>query len=268
MITDAVIAHVEPTAATYRTSSGPRPLARVTAALPAMLARLDKRSRIGAALSGVLAMATPVVMTSPLWHPPVAPAFLESVEVPVAPSCAEAAPYFSERLQSLEGVGRATLLTHRDDPSIAEGDGVILLVPSSGGTASDVMKSHALAVARSIPCTDKLALTISDPTFRAFDIHATLTLDASTDDEAAVRDAQDQLREIFEPNTRAIFNEHVGFGSTEKLLGSRVRYALKRVPGVKSVTVTFNGADDAPLAPRDFPTLASLDVRIALPRVN
>jgi len=262
-ITDAVIAHVEPTT-TYRSSGGPRPIARVTKSLATMLARIDKRSRVAAALAGVLVMATPIVMTSPLWHPPQAPPIdVHSVEIPVAPTCADAAPYFSERIEALDGVGRATLLTHRDDPTIVEGDGVILLVTQTGELARDAMKSRALEVARSIPCTNKLALTVVDPTLRSFDLEAILIIDRGMDEATVAADANAEVREIFEPSARAIFNERVGFGATEKMLGYRVRYALRRVVGVRSVRLFVDGSDADPLlTPREFPRIASLKLHV------
>lgn len=258
MITDAVIAHVAE-AATYRTSGGPRPIARVTASLAKMMSRLDKRSRVGAALAGVLVMATPLVMTSPLWHTPVAHASLVAIEVPVAPSCAAAGPYFEDRLEAAPGIGRAALLTTAQDETIAAGDGVLLIVPDHGGVASDTTKARALAIARAIPCSDPLAITVADPNLRAFHLDATLTLEPDASESEVLRDADEQVRELFEPNVRAVYNEHFGFGATEKMLGYRARYALKRVPGVKSVHLIIDGDEtDAVLGPRDFPTLASL----------
>ncbi len=259
-ITDAVIAHVVRTS-TYRTSGGPRPIARVVASLPKMIARLDLRSRTFAALAGVLVMATPLVLTSPLWHTPAVRAAVRVVEVPVAPSCAAAGPYFEDRLEAVEGIGRATLLTHDRDPSIAQGDGVLLVVPPSGGLASETTKARALAVARAVPCTDPLALTIADPSLRAFSIDATLTVEPGMDESAVLRDAEEQVRELFEANARSVYNEHVGFGASEKMLGYRVRYALKRVAGVKSAHVLIDGSEeDATLEPRDFPTLGALSL--------
>jgi hypothetical protein len=264
MITDAVLAHVDMTA-TYRTSGAPRPIARVTASLSRMLARLEKRSRTSAGLAGVLVTATFVTSgASPLWHPPDPPRGTMMVEVPVAPSCAAAGPYFSERLEQIDGVARAALLTHSEDATIAPGDGVLLVAPNGGGIASDTLKAHALAVARSIPCNDPLALTVADPSVRSFAVDATLSLEPEVDEPTALADANAAVRELFEPNARAVFAEHVGFGATEKLFGYRVRFALRRVAGVKSAKLTVDGSDrDVALAPRDFPTLASLTLHVA-----
>ncbi len=256
-ITDAVIAHVN-ASATYRTSDGPRPLARVMSSLPKMMLRLDRRKRSAATLTSVVACCASVAFVAPLtWKTQAVAIAKGSV---VAPACAAAVPYFEERLQREPGVGRATLLTHAQDATIPEGHGVVLVVPRDlRGNAA--LERNALAVARSIPCSDPLALELSAPTYRAFAVNATLTLEQGVDEASVLREADDQVRELFEPDAHVVYNEHFGFGATEKTFGYRVRHVLRHVSGVKKVRVTVNGSDaDVPLGPRDFPTLETLSI--------
>jgi hypothetical protein len=256
-ITDAVIAHVH-ASATYRTSDGPRPLARVMSSLPKMMLRLDRRSRSAATLTGVVACCAAVAFLAPLtWKTQGVAIARGSI---VAPACAAAAPYFEERLEREPGVGRATLLTHAQDPTIPDGHGVVLVVPRDlkGNAAID---RNALAVARAIPCSEPLALEVSTPTYRAFGVTATLTLEQGVDESSVLREAEDQVRELFEPDAHVVYNEHFGFGATEKTFGYRVRHVLRHVSGVKKVRLVVNGSDaDIPLGPRDFPTLETLSI--------
>jgi hypothetical protein len=261
-ITDAVIARVSPPA-TYRTSDGPHPVARVTASLPKMLSRLEKRTRLASTLVGVVACSASLVVVTPFsWGTSLAGTGAKPRPSLDVPTCSDARPYFAERFEAdLAGIGRATLLTHAQDPSIGEGQGVILLVPKKGSSVKvdDAMKARALAVADAIPCAERLTLTAEEPRYRAFAIEATLGLEPGADRTTVLRDADEQVREIFEPDARAVYNEHVDFGDVEKTFGYRVRHALHHVLGVKSVRLTVNGRDaDMSLGPRDFPTLASL----------
>ncbi len=260
-ITNAVIARVSGPA-TYRTQGGPRPVARVTASLSKMLVRLDKRARVAKALVGVLVCSSSLVVVAPFHHRSTSavPASVTPHEAQ-APACRDARPYFAETLEtSLTGsVGRAALVTHAQDPSIAEGQGVILLVPKTKRVIDEATKARALALANDIPCADKLTLAVEEPNYRPIAVDATLELELGVDRATVLRDADEQVREIFEPDARVVYNEHVDFGYGEKTFGYRVRHALRHVLGVKSVQLTINGVDaDVPLAPRDFPTLASL----------
>ena len=252
VITDAVVAHVGAEAATYRTSDGPRPLARVASSLARMAARLDRRSRSAGMLVAGLACSASIVA--------VVPGTTAAHTSPlVAPACRDAIPYFEDRLESLPGVGRATLLTHAQDPSIAEGHGVLLVAPHP----TDATKVSVLALAQTFPCREPLALTVEEPTYRRFDVRAVLALEPGADEDAVVRDADREVRALFEPSSAAVESEPVRFGLEEKTFGYRVRYALRHVVGVKSVSLSLDGSDhDVRLAPRDFPTLGSLSVTV------
>jgi hypothetical protein len=263
-ITNAVIARVS-RPATYRTQGGPRPVARVTASLSKMLARLDKRARMAKALLGVLVCSSSLVVVAPFHRT----TSLAHSRVPTsvmprdaqAPACRDARAYFAETLETalVQSVGRTALLTHAQDPSISEGQGVILLVPKTKGVIDEATKARALTIADAVPCADRLTLVVEEPTYRPIAVDATLELEPGVDRATAFRDADEQVREIFEPDARVVYNEHVDFGYVEKTFGYRVRHALRHVLGVKSVQLTVNGVDaDVPLAPRDFPTLGSL----------
>jgi hypothetical protein len=181
-----------------------------------------------------------------------------------APSCSEARAYFAERLEAEDGIGRAALLTHAEDPTIAEGEGVILVVPSAGGghVVSPLVKMRALEVARAIPCSHKLALRVEDPFYRPFIVDVELALYPGADRASALQDAQEELRDLFAPNGRALESNHVAFGADEKTFGyHRVRGALRYVMGVKGIHLKVNGSDaDVALDPRDFPALESLAI--------
>jgi hypothetical protein len=263
-ITDAVIAHVNASASSYRTSDGPRPLARVTSSLPKMMARIEKRKRAAMMLGGVFGSCASFALFVPLaWKTPSASASTKSAPL-VAPSCADAIPYFEERLQSVPGVGRATLLTHAQDASIAEGQGVVLVVPASGRETNAALDATVLATARAIPCSNRLALDVARPTYRAFTVTAEVALEHGADEASVRRDAEEQVRELFQPDARAVYNEHFDFGATEKTFGYRVRHALRHVDGVKRVRkLIVNGSEtDVPLGPRDFPTLEALSISV------
>lgn len=264
-LTNAVIAHVHVGAATYRHSGGPRPVARCHASLSKMLARMGRRAR-GSAM--VAAGASVCVVMLPFvsgYGPKHASASASAPHASlVAPACVEARPYFADQLEGA-GFGRATLLTHAQDPSVAVGEGVLLLVPRGESRAlTPSEKARALAIARDIPCSDKLALSVEDPRMRPFAVEATLTLEPGADEARVLTDATDQVRELFQPDSRTILNEHLGFGEAEKTFGYRVRWVLRRVEGVRRVELTVNGSDhDVALEPRDFPALESLAIHVS-----
>jgi len=77
------------------------------------------------------------------------------------------------------------------------------------------------------------------------------------------RDAEEQVRALFQPDAHALDTQHFGFGATEKTFGYRVRHALRHVSGVKAVKLVVDGADrEVPLEPTDFPTLKSLSIGV------
>jgi len=252
VITDAVIAHVASSHATYRTSTGPRPLARVASSLATMSARLERRTRAAGMLVAGLACSASLVAMAP--RAPAAPR-----AALVAPACRDAIPYFEDRLESLPGVGRATLVTHAQDATVAEGHGVLLVAPHP----SDATKASVLALARSFPCREPLELTVEEPRYRSFDVRAVLAVEAGADRDLVRRDATRAIRTLFEPSSTALESEPVRFGVEEKTFGYRLRHALGRVTSVRSVHLEIDGATgDVPLAPRDFPTLGSLEVAV------
>ena len=260
-LTNAVIAHVRSPSApvTYRDSHGPRPLARCDVALPKMLKRVTRRARASAGLAaGALGCALLLPFASHAHATRLANASVGATAIDV-PACTDARVYFADRLEN-GGFGRATLLTHAQDPSIAAGQGVLLVVPQGQlrpATASE--KDRALAIARDIPCKDKLALRVEDAQLRPFTVEATLVLEPAADEARVLSDATEQVRELFLPDSRTIFNEHTGFGESEKTFGYRVRHVLHHVQGVRGVRLTVNGSEhDLALEPRDFPTLESL----------
>ena len=251
-LTDAVIAHVSATS-NYRTN-GPRPLARVMRSFSKMRARLSKRRRtltmtvVGTSAAWTLVLAGPFMLVRS--QPPVARA------ASVAPACVDAVPYFEERLQSITNVGRATLIAHGTS-------GEVVYVPKAGSKASFELDAEVLETARAIPCRDKLTLTIAQPRYVAFDVSAELAIEEGANETAVQRDAEEQVRALFQPDAHALDTQHFGFGATEKTFGYRVRHALRHVSGVKAVKLVVDGADrEVPLEPTDFPTLKSLSIGV------
>ncbi len=262
-ITSAVIAHVNASPDTYRTSGGPRPLARVTSTLPGMLVRIEKRTRFAATLVGAFLSTTAVIAVTPFDWGTGKPAVAHAAVAPLeAPACRDARPYFSDEIQTkVDGIARATLLTGTQDPSIAPGAGVLVIVPTKGHAISDYVRARSLALAHGAPCKDKLSLRVEEAVYRSFAIDVTLVIEPGADEAAVRRDADEQVRELFERDARAVYNEHFAFGDAEKTFGYRIRHALRHVLGVKSVRLLIDGADkEVPLGPRDFPELASLAV--------
>lgn len=252
-ITDAVIAEVS-AKHDYRTSHGPRALARVTRSLVKMDARLEKRRR-GALFLGA-AMMVSVFLSFAFAFRPTAPARAQTKPSVSAPACRDAVPYFEERLESLRGVGRATVIVHG-------ATGEVVYVPKAGSHASPELDAIVLEAARSIPCSDKLALSIAQPRFVAFDVSAELTIDDGASAAAVQRDAEEQVRALFQPDAHALDTEHFGFGATEKTFGYRVRHALRHVSGVKAVKLVVDGSDhDASLEPTDYPALKTLSIGV------
>jgi hypothetical protein len=210
---------------------------------------------------GVLVCGASLFAVTPSESSPAAPLPLL---LPSAPACSDARAYFAEQLEAEADIGRATLLTHAEDATIPQGEGVILIVPRQSNlyaTSPATTKARALRVADAIPCTGKLALRVEEPTYVPFTIDAELSLETGADRDATLHDADEQVRELFQPDARAVYNAHVDFGASEKHFGYRVRHALHQVLGVKTVHLTINGRDgDVALSPRDFPTLRSLAV--------
>ena len=250
-ITDAVIAHVA-ARNDYRTSDGPRALARVMRSLAKMDARIAKRHR-AALVAPLVAASVATLVTIAPWS---RPARAQTKPEIAAPACRDATAYFEDRLQAIPGVGRATLVA-------GDHDGLVVYVPKAGFTATPELDAKVLGTALLIPCSDKLALTLAQPRYVAFDVSAELVVGEGADAAAVQRDAEEQVRALFQPDARAIDSEHFGFGATEKTFGYRVRHALRHVSGVTSVKLVVDGSDrEVPLEATDFPTLGSLSIGV------
>jgi hypothetical protein len=220
-----------------------------------MEARIGKRQRAAILAPAVVMSCGALAVIAP-WSMG-APARAETKPAIAAPACRDAIPYFEERLQTIPGVGRATLVAH-------EHDGIVVYVPKAGTIATPALDSVVLETARSIACSDKLALTLAQPRYVAFDVSAELTIAEGADATATQRDAEEQVRALFQPDAHALDNEHFGFGASERSFGYRVRHALRHISGVKAVKLVIDGSDrDVPLDPTDFPTLKSLSVGVA-----
>ncbi len=263
-LTDAVLIRRDDAGvASYRSSAAGRAVARCHLALRDALSPIERRGSAVMSMLGVAVAAAPFAAFLHVHAPPPAPAHL-ATPMEVAPRCVDARAYFAERLpEDIHGLGRAVLLTRAQDRSIREGEGVLLLVPESGGVATAAMKAAALADARGIPCSDPLALRVEDPVYRSFDVSASLTVGLDASPATVASEAKVELAEIFEPNTRAVYNPHVDFGSEDQKMGWRLRDALQRIPGVTRVRLSLNGQEeDVPLAANEFPRLGTLEVKV------
>jgi hypothetical protein len=265
-LTDAVIVAREEGTATYREGTGQRPVARCQRDGRDALGVLERRASALVATFGAMLGATPLALGAHLHlaKPVPAPsAHLQEASL-VAPTCVAARPYFHETLPTaVHGVGRAVLLTHEQDPTIAEGNGLILLVPEGGGPASLEMRASALAWANRVPCRDKLLLDVAEPTYRPVKLAITANLDGLVPSADVERELRDTVSEMFERDGRSVRAEHVDFGSEQKSVGYAVRWALRRVPGVKSVKVEVDGREqDTPLGAREFPLLDDYTLRV------
>lgn len=263
-LTDAVLVANDDGVETYRGGTARRPVARCQRDKRDALAVLERRGSLLVATLGVMLGVTPLAIGAHvrLASPPAPVALAAAAPVVTPPTCAEARPYFREALPAaVHGVGRAVLLTSEQDPTIAPGTGVLLLVPENGGSAPLEMRGAALSWAKRVPCRDKLSLDVGDPSYRPMTIAATVMLDGLVAKADVEREIRETVSEMFERDGRAVRVEHVDFGSEEKTFGYGVRYALRHVPGVKSVKVELNGRDgDEPMGPRDYPVLESFSL--------
>lgn len=265
-LTDAVLVTNDAGVETYRGGTASRPVARCQRDKRDALAVLERRGSVLVATLGAMLGVTPLAIGAHVRlaaaPPPVALAAAAPLAAP--PTCVEARPYFREALPTaIHGVGRAVLLTTEQDPTIVPGTGVLLLVPESGGSAPLEMRGAALGWANRVPCRDKLSLDVGDPNYRPMTIAAAVTLDGLVAKADVEREIRETVSEMFERDGRAVRVEHVDFGSEEKSFGYGVRYALRHVPGVKSVKVELNGHDgDEPMGPRDYPVLESFTLSL------
>jgi hypothetical protein len=263
-MTDAVLAHKATGVDSYRAAAGLRPLARCQHTMRDALALLERRGSRMVMSLGVLLGAFPAVVVVHLRAPePMAIAVAAGPSV-VAPSCTEARAYFSEALPAaVPGVGRMALLTHAQDETIAVGEGLLLVLPEGEGSAPRSMLDAALDAARRVPCRDKLVLRVGEPDLHPVDVEAWITVDGIADRGAVEREADDVVRELFQRDARAVKTEHVDFGSEDKSVGYRIRYALQHVPGSRHVKLHVNGHDgEEQLSPREYPTLRSLLIHL------
>ncbi len=265
-LTDAVIVARDAGAATYREGTGQRPVARCQRDRRDALGVLEKRASTLVATFGALLGASPIALGAHLHfaRPPALPPAHAAEAALTAPTCVAARGYFHESLPTaVRGVGRAVLLTHDQDPTIAEGSGLLLLVPEGGGSSSLEMRAQALSWANHVPCRDKLLLDVDEAMYHPVQLVITIGLDGLVPSADVEREVRDTVTEMFERDGRSVRAEHVDFGSEQKSVGYAVRYALRHVPGVKSAKVEVNGREvEEPLGPREFPVLEGYTVRI------
>ena len=263
-VTDAILAHKAAEVDTYRAMAGLRPIARCQHAARDALGIVERRgSRIVMSL-GLLLGALPVVVVVHLRAPEPMPIAFAAGPAPVAPTCVEARAYFQDAIPAaVPGVGRVALLTHAQDETIAAGEGVLLVLPEGEGSAPRSMLDAALDAARRVPCRDKLVLRVGEPDLHPVDVEAWLSVDGITDRTDVQHEADDVVRELFQRDTRAVKTEHVDFGSEDKSVGFRIRFALQHVPGARHVKLHVNGHDgEELLSPREYPTLRSLAIHV------
>lgn len=265
-ITDAVLVTSEAELETYRGGTARRPVARCQKDSRDALGVIERRASVLVATLGAIVGASPIALGAHLRyaHAAVPIAVAAAPPAVVAPTCVEARPYFHETLpQAVHGVGRAVLLTHEQDPTIAAGNGVLLLVPEGGGVAPLEMRGAALGWANRVPCRDKLSLDVADPIYHPLTLSAWITLDGLVPAADVEREVRETVGEMFERDGRSVRVEHVDFGSEQHVFGYGVRYALRHVPGVKSVKLEVNGRDgDEPLGAREFPVLESFTLHV------
>ncbi|CAN5233680.1 hypothetical protein BH09MYX1_BH09MYX1_44420 [soil metagenome] len=265
-ITDAVVVEGEARASTYRIGTARHAVARCQRDSRDALGVLERRGSVLVATFGAMLGVSPLAVIAHL-HFAVAPHAIFAAApaaTTVAPTCAEARPFFHESLPvAVHGVGRAVLLTHDQDPTIHLGNGVLLLVPESGGPAPLEMRGAALAWATRVPCRDKLSLDVASPNYRPMKLAAAITLDGLVARDDVEREIRETVAEMFQRDGRSVRATHVDFGSEDKAFGYGVRYALRHLSGVKSVTLDVNGHEgDEPMGPRDFPVLESFDLTL------
>jgi hypothetical protein len=125
------------------------------------------------------------------------------------------------------------------------------------------MLEAALDAARRVPCRDKLVLRAGEPELHPVDVEAWLTVDGIAGRGDVQREADDVVRELFQRDTRAVKTEHVDFGSEDRSVGYRIRFALQHVPGSRHVKLHVNGHEgEERLSPREYPTLRSLVIHV------
>ena len=245
-------------AGTYR-GGGVRPVLRCHATLSRSLA--PARARFAAAaVAGCVALpmlAAGAMARARLEAPKVAPSSDVST-----PTCAEARAFFSDRAQhEIVGVGAVVLLTHELDPAIAPGDGTMVIAPKTAAPLSPETRRAVEHVAATIPCRDKLHLTVVEATYVPVALEVKLTLDGSRTADAVRAEGEELIRSLFAPEGRGE-PDHVDFGAVDRTVGWKLIYALKQVPGVADVALKVDGqTHDRALAPGEMPTLGSLVLR-------
>lgn len=90
-------------------------------------------------------------------------------------------------------------------------------------TASSVAAPQCDAVGRYFE--ERLELTIESSRNRAFDVRAVLALEPGANEASVLHDADEQVRELFEPNARSVYNEHLRFGAAESHLA--IAFAMR-----------------------------------------
>jgi hypothetical protein len=181
--------------------------------------------------------------------------------------CTAVRRVFEHEIAKVPGVDRVLVETHTEDASIPAGSARAYVRPSMGHTLSAGLLRDVQAMARAIPCENKLAIEVREPEYKSHDIEAWIRVaPEDTADDALGHELRTSVWRVFSADTRDIVdNNRVDFGLNDLKLGGHIRYALTHDHDrVKSIVVKIDGETVEPiLDPIEIPTLGVLTIRDA-----
>jgi hypothetical protein len=259
---DAVLLE-EPSAARgvpYRATDRSRPIALVQRdAGPCVQPIRVRAQRAGLffALSVALASAAAVAQTQRAGASARLQAEVASAAAPRI-TCREARSVFEYRARTEGPTARALFLTHAQDSTLPEADGVLRLVMRGGGPANLATRDRVLSAIDRIPCVDKPHVTFAEPIYRRFDVQATLRIEKGEEPAAVAQWVNEALRNAFTVDD-SDFVEGVQFGYYDRKLRWRIVATIDETRGVRGSEILVDGQrEDVALAPAELPVLGKV----------
>jgi len=176
---------------------------------------------------------------------------------------------------NVSGVARALMLTSNEDSAIEENCGILFIVPTGGGTPSDLLKTQVLtAVTVTYPCTLTFQPSVQTPLYLTVNVEATVYFRQGTAVATAAAAIRSALTDFFAlTNSDGTVNEQVDFGAkmtdvngepNNTIAWSDVHNVVRDTSGVRKVSATSTGFvlngehADVVLASQQFPVLGTV----------
>jgi hypothetical protein len=246
---DAVLVADARSAAPYREAPRAHPVALVGRCAASSLAPLRARTqRAGLLVALIVALGVTAVGAQVRRAHAQAARRAAADAAPVA--CLAARVVFERRAMEEGPAPTALMMTHAQDPAIAEGEARLYVPEKDPAVEANIRRAVA-----AIPCADKPKIDVLAGVERPFDVEARLTIDEGDSPELVARAAREAIAASFALRrgaAGALAGESVRFGYYDRRVRWRVAAALGETFGVRSYELSIDGERDRALRPEEI----------------